>query len=80
MAAERESDHIDLTSEPPGSGDVGRSARPFLGILFQCCGVYARIYLNRQRTAYQGHCPRCTRPICVRVGPDGVNSRFFSAH
>jgi len=80
MAEERESYHIDLSSEPPRASDKGRSARPFLGILFQCCGVYARIYLNRQGTAYEGHCPRCTRAIRVGVGPDGVNSRFFSAH
>lgn len=80
MCEEGDSGHIDLSSEPPRCEENKRSGRPFLGILFECCGVYSRIYLNRQGTAYEGHCPRCTRPVRVRVGPDGVNSRFFSAH
>ncbi|MGQ9820977.1 MAG: hypothetical protein ACUVQK_03860 [Thermogutta sp.] len=80
MCEEGESCHIDLSSEPPRYDEQKRSARPFLGILFECCGVYARIYLNRQGTAYEGHCPRCTRAVRVRVGPNGVNSRFFIAH
>ncbi|GAB6184765.1 hypothetical protein [Thermopirellula anaerolimosa] len=79
MSDEMESCRIDLTSEPSRSNERMRSGKPFLGILFECCGVYARIYLNRQGTAYEGHCPRCTRAIRVRVGPDGVNSRFFTA-
>jgi len=53
-------------------------ARPFLGIHFECCRTYARIYLNRQRTAYVGHCPRCARPVSFRVGPGGSDARFFS--
>lgn len=53
--------------------------RPFLGIHFRCCGVYARIYLNRNSTAYEGRCPKCLRPVRVGIAPHGTSARFFSA-
>lgn len=51
----------------------------FLGILFECCNVYRRIYLNKEKNAYEGHCPICRRIVKVRVGLDGTASRFFRA-
>lgn len=51
----------------------------FLGIMFDCCNVYGRIYKNKEGTAYVGRCPRCMRSVKVPVGEGGTNRRFFRA-
>jgi hypothetical protein len=56
-----------------------RSKRPFIGMHFKCCRVYARIYLNQKGTAFVGWCPRCAAKVEVRVSPTGSRSRFFAA-
>jgi len=55
------------------------SARPFIGVRFRCCGAYVRVYRNRDATAYEGRCPRCMKPVCVRIGENGTAARFFEA-
>lgn len=62
------------------SMNTERKRKKFLGILFECCNVYRRIYLNRQETAYEGRCPRCYREVKVLIGPEGTDQRFFRAH
>jgi len=80
-------DSADL--QDPSVGDPsGRSAsaggrqqrrRPWIGVHFRCCGVYSRIWRNREGTAYIGYCPRCGRRVRVLIGPDGTDARFFEA-
>lgn len=53
--------------------------RSFLGIFFECCNVYGRIYKNKEGTAYEGRCPKCLRRVHVRVGEGGTSQRFFKA-
>jgi hypothetical protein len=72
-------ENLDLWSGGEGPIPTPASSPRFLGVHFLCCDVYARIYANRDCTAYEGHCPHCARPFRVRIGPGGTQSRFFTA-
>jgi hypothetical protein len=69
------------TEQPTEQIEVDGSfrGRPWLAVHWRCCGVYSRVYRNRQGTAYRGHCPRCAKPIRVKVSPSGTRDRFFEA-
>lgn len=51
--------------------------RPYIGVHFRCCNVYARIYRRVDAAVYEGRCPRCLRPLRVGVGSGGVEQRIF---
>ncbi len=56
-----------------------RPERPWIGVQFDCCGIYTRIYRNAAGDAYEGFCPKCARPVHVKVGPGGTPQRLFRA-
>lgn len=56
------------------------AGKKFIGVHFECCGVYTRIYLNEKENMYKGNCPLCRRPVTVQVNAEtGINARFFKA-
>jgi hypothetical protein len=84
---------LDISSEPNfGGGNVVKNdnknknqkvadspeqRKKFLGVKFHCCGVYDRIYVNGDNTAYVGRCPKCLKPVVLKIGEGGTDSRFF---
>ncbi|MDR3199748.1 MAG: hypothetical protein LBU34_17925 [Planctomycetaceae bacterium] len=79
---------LDLSSEPVLSSQTPvsdvenpkRTERRFIGVKFNCCGVYVRIYINREGNAYEGCCPKCFKPVKIKIGTGGTSHRFFEAY
>ncbi|RIK67151.1 MAG: hypothetical protein DCC65_07460 [Planctomycetota bacterium] len=64
-------------SEEPGPPPA--TQRFWIGVLFECCGVYARIYRKLDVKCYSGRCPKCQREVTVKVGAGGTADRLFRA-
>ena len=73
-------EHLDLTSDSAADATSQPAGpRPFLGLNFTCCRVYARIFLTQDGSAFAGHCPRCGGSIRIEINSEGQTGRFFSA-
>ena len=53
--------------------------KKFLGIMFECCNIYRRIYINKKGNSYEGRCPKCFAVVKVLIGPGGSENRMFRA-
>ncbi|GHT14099.1 hypothetical protein FACS1894170_10770 [Planctomycetales bacterium] len=75
---------LNLVSEPEVRREEQQSEEPvqrkFVGVKFNCCGVYVRIYVNKDGTAYEGRCPKCFKPVKLKIGSGGTDNRFFEAY
>ena len=80
-------DHIVDVVSGEGAGRAGDRSpgaarsrgRPWLAIRWRCCGAYSRMYRNRAGNAYEGFCPRCARPVRIKIAADGSDVRLFDA-
>lgn len=55
-----------------------RAPKPFLGVMFECCGVYDRVYREKNTQEYQGRCPKCLRKFKVQVDEQrGTATKFI---
>ena len=70
---------VDGLEESAVRSGAAVATRRWIGVRFDCCNVYQRIYKTRDGRSYRGRCPRCLREVRVRVGPEGTHTRFFSA-
>jgi hypothetical protein len=69
-----------LSESPPSTGEpAGAVSRKWVGVRFDCCGIYSRIYRDSEDTAYVGRCPRCQRQVRIAIGPGGTSDRLFRA-
>ncbi|MDR3109056.1 MAG: hypothetical protein LBU65_05125 [Planctomycetaceae bacterium] len=79
---------LDLTDDPnpvqrnknSNQPDKQNQSKKFIGIRFNCCGVYSRIYVNKEGTAYEGRCPKCMQTVCLKIGGGGTDTRFFETY
>ena len=70
----------DLDESPAGTDTpAAPDGRRWVGVRFDCCGIYTRIYRNDDDTAYVGRCPRCQRRVRIAIGPGGTSDRLFRA-
>jgi len=60
------------------SKDKERKPRPHVGVIFRCCKIYQRIYLNKKGDAFIGYCPKCSAKMEIVVSPYGSKSSFFT--
>lgn len=57
-----------------------RQKRKFIGVWFECCHAYGRLYKNKEGTLYRGRCPKCLRWVKVPIdvnSENATNRRFF---
>ena len=60
--------------------DNNATERKFIGVWFECCHTYGRLYKNKEGTLYRGRCPKCLRSVKVSINADSekaTNRRFF---
>jgi len=76
------SDPLPQPQEQPEESNLSekKEQRKFIGVKFNCCNVYVRIYANKEGTAYEGRCPKCFRTVKFKIGEGGTDHRFFEAY
>lgn len=78
MNGDRRDYKLDISTLPSDEAATAHPpARPFLSVLFACCGVYQRIYRESDELIYRGACPRCGKHVKFAVRPDGTTARCF---
>jgi hypothetical protein len=68
----------DALGPAPTRSDDALAGRRFVGVKFECCATYARIYINREDTDNVGNCPRCAKQVRLKIGAGGTEARFFT--
>ncbi len=77
MAYFRDSFDREDTARSTAPVAAGGGDRPWIGVQFDCAGVYLRVNRNAAGTGYLSRCPRCGAVVRFRVGTGGTDQRFF---
>lgn len=72
-------DVFDTGASPNDSRPASDCKRVWIGVFYECCETYSRVYRRPSELQYRGRCPKCGMEINVRVGPNGVSSRILIA-
>ena len=51
--------------------------REFVEVLFECCNIYRRIYINKEDNRYEGRCPKCFNTVKVIICLEDTSSQLF---
>ena len=76
--------HLDLTDLDAGGDEDGPSGRTsrgrlWVGVYYECCSTYARVYRRPDEMCYRGRCPDCGARVSIRVGPKGIAAKMLIA-
>ena len=71
---------IEVQDVEDDTNEQQSAQRKFIGIWFECCHTYGRLYKNKEGNLYTGRCPKCLRMAQIRVdstSEKATNRRFF---
>ncbi|MCB9852885.1 MAG: hypothetical protein H6819_07295 [Phycisphaerales bacterium] len=77
--------HLDVTDldgdpadahEAPSANGVHRV---WVGVYYECCAAYSRVYRRADEMCYRGRCPECGAAVSIQVGPKGIRARMLIA-
>lgn len=58
-------------------GKNEKPKRKFVGVIFKCCNVYSRIYIDKGKDKFVGFCPKCGAKMEIYASSTGSKSNFF---
>lgn len=70
---------LDVSSEGDGAAHSRDGERMWVGVYYECCDAYSRVYRRREDLCYRGRCPRCGASVSIRVGPSGIAAKMLIA-
>ena len=76
--------HLDITDldaegKTPRTDTATSTHRVWVGVYYECCAAYARVYRRPDDLRYHGRCPECGAAVSIRVGPNGIAARMLIA-
>jgi len=55
------------------------TGRSYIGVHYECCQVYSRVYLKQEQKKQISHCPKCGNAFHIKFSENGTDSPFWLA-